>query len=43
MGLRSGKAVSLQLARLPAALARNRTLARRVAAIHEVLKKEAKF
>ena len=43
MGLRTGKAVSLQLARLPAALARNRTMARRVVAIHEVLKKEAKF
>ena len=43
MGLRSGKAVSLQLARLPAALARNRTLARQVAAINEVLKKDYNF
>ena len=30
MGLHTGKAVSLQLARLTAALARNRTLARQV-------------
>ena len=35
----TGKAVSLQLVRLPAALARNRTMVRRVAAINEVLKK----